>query len=79
MAKEFYTDYVRRFYVEGSDGACITVENDADGLRLVEVKTKDKKDQDYFGKVEFCFNVNTMRAFAALLIEASNAIEKLEE
>ena len=77
MAKEYYTDYVRRFYVEHSEGACITIENDDDGLGLVEVETKTAKDKDYFGDFHLSMSTDAMRGFAELLIEAANAIEKL--
>lgn len=78
MAKEFYTDYIRRFYVEGSDGACITIENDGDGLGLVEIETKSAKDKNYFGDFRLTLSVETMRGFAQLLLDACEAIEKLD-
>ena len=78
MAKTFYTDYVRRFYVEGSEGACITIENDGDGLGLVEIATKTAKDKEYFGDFHLALSADAMRGFAELLIEAANAIEKLD-
>ncbi len=78
MAKTFYTDYVRRFYVEDSEGACITIENDGDGLGLVEIATKTAKDKEYFGDFRLTLSADAMRGFAELLIEAANAIEKLD-
>jgi len=79
MVKEYYTDYVRRFYVDGSDGACITVENDDDDFGLVDIKTKDKKDSDYFGSINVCLTPSQTRALAKLLIEAADAIEQMEK
>lgn len=76
--KGFYTDYVRRFYTDDSDGACLTVQNDGDGLGMVHVETVSMKDQEWFGKVDFSMDPVTMRGFAELLIAASYAIEELE-
>lgn len=72
--RTYYTDYMRRFYVEGSEGAAITICNDGDGLGLVEVKTDSKRDKDYFGDIHLCLPPAQMRAFAKLLL--TDAIEE---
>lgn len=74
-----YSDYVRRFYTEDSEGACVTIQNDGDGLGLVEVRTVSPKDVEYFGTLNFSMDVSAMRDFAQLLIESANAIEKISD
>jgi hypothetical protein len=65
------TELVRNVWHD-KEGVAIQVGPDADGLNLVQVKTYDKKSEEFYGPVRFTMDASIARALGQALINAAD-------
>jgi hypothetical protein len=65
------TELVRNVWHD-KEGVAIQVGPDADGLNLVQVKTYDKKSEEFYGPVRFTMDASIARALGRALINAAD-------
>jgi hypothetical protein len=71
------TELVRNVWHD-KEGVAIQVGPDADGLNLVQVKTYDKKSEEFYGPIRFTMDADIARALGWALIRASEEAEEAE-
>ena len=65
------TELVRNVWHD-KEGVAIQVGPDADGLNLVQVKTYDKKSEEFYGVIRFTMDAEVARSLGRALIDAAD-------
>ena len=69
MSKKYSTEILRRVY-DDTEGVCIQIGPDADGLGI-EISTPTKESAEFYGQIRFCIEREMARQIGEALIAAA--------